>query len=192
MFQYLETHLTDAETETVCEYSLVTKVLYYRASDASVYGKIPSGFVTHNEATRTLTFDAELESQINTVLQDGTNDCVLDNDDVLYCDIEFVLKDVGPVNGTIEWTTAFRIRFYSECWALNSADPSDYWHEASATDQFIWNHGYRIRDPRISFFMPKNAPTLASGVTLETKCGPLVYNFRDDNLPDWPGAFIQT
>ena len=62
VFQYLETHLTDAETEAVCQYSSAYKKLYYKASDGSTYTKLPTGFFTHDEATRTLTFDASLES----------------------------------------------------------------------------------------------------------------------------------
>ena len=110
----------------------------------------------------------------------------------MYCTIDFALNDIGPVNNTIFQTTTFRITFYSECWALRLASASDYWIEASQADQDVWNHGYRIRDPQISFFMPRNAPTLASEVQLETKCGPVVYNFRDSDLPNFPDAFIET
>ena len=59
------------------------------------------------------------------------------------------------------------MNFKSECLLFGFEDlatAESYWSYAQA-DQDTWNNGYRIRDPKIEFEMPKVRPILPSAAS---------------------------
>ena len=75
--------------------------------------------------------------------------------------------------------------FKSECYTLARLASDSGWIDASLDDQQKLNHGYRLRDPEVSFYLPRQRPSLPSGEVLEDRCGPIKYRFRNSALPTY-------
>ena len=129
-----------------------------------------------------LIFEVTSNTQVKTYNGNAIS-CDLSVIGVNSCSISYQIEVIGLDHGTATIQTQGVIEVKTECIQINLrySDPSDFYAVThlggltSADRDANMDAGYEIRKPKTTFNLPYFIPTLKSGDSIISMCGPLLY-----------------